>query len=260
MKGCSLQLPPSSASTKNGTGIEVGQNLSKTCRSSGASKLDQDVETDRVRGAGAGRPSVKKTPEVSERIEELMAHDAAGDKLRYQQTPAAKSEELCLVKLRYKKPGGDVSRLLTFAVPRSRVQTDIARTSDDFRFRRPWPGSACCSRARRTEGSGAMRRSSLWQRPPEVRTRRATVRSSWTWWRGPRPFRGNKRAGKPRRPHCPLLRRDVPRPNLPVTRRLARSAFSIGRTRVSRRGRGRLLESYDESQTFEMAAREWFSI
>ena len=54
------------------------------------------------------------------------------DALRYQRdarTEAAGNEELLFVKLRYKEPGGDVSRLVT--IPVEEVSAD---TSDDFRF------------------------------------------------------------------------------------------------------------------------------
>jgi len=54
------------------------------------------------------------------------------DALRYQRdarTEAADNEELLFVKLRYKEPGGDVSRLVT--TPVEEVSAD---TSDDFRF------------------------------------------------------------------------------------------------------------------------------
>ncbi|HEU4562916.1 MAG TPA: VWA domain-containing protein [Longimicrobium sp.] len=58
------------------------------------------------------------------------------DPLRYQQvrpTPqAGGSGELLTVKLRYKAPGGDVSRLLSRALPDRR--TTLAATSADFRF------------------------------------------------------------------------------------------------------------------------------
>ena len=43
--------------------------------------VERDVEIDRVRRAGGGRPPTKKTPEVIAHIEALMDHETAGDPL-----------------------------------------------------------------------------------------------------------------------------------------------------------------------------------
>jgi len=54
------------------------------------------------------------------------------DVLRYQRDPrtqAADNEELLFVKLRYKEPDGDVSKLVT-----RKVEDVTTETSDDFRF------------------------------------------------------------------------------------------------------------------------------
>jgi Ca-activated chloride channel family protein len=57
--------------------------------------------------------------------------------LKYQQqdlTDAANTSELMTVKLRYKQPNGDTSRLLEQPLPRPEQPVDLAATSDDFRF------------------------------------------------------------------------------------------------------------------------------
>ncbi|MDH5424899.1 MAG: VWA domain-containing protein [Gammaproteobacteria bacterium] len=59
------------------------------------------------------------------------------DPLRYQQESAdnvTNSNELAFVKIRYKEPQHDVSKLITQAVPVSAIRRTIEQTSDDFRF------------------------------------------------------------------------------------------------------------------------------
>jgi len=98
---------------------------------------DRDFNDDRVDAGeiGAGHtvtalyeivPAGRKVP------------DAGGvDALKYQQTPpppaeAARAGELMTVKLRYKEPDGEESRLLSVGVADSRASLDNA--SDDFKF------------------------------------------------------------------------------------------------------------------------------
>lgn len=66
------------------------------------------------------------------------------DELRYQKsiatdksaesTSAAESTELAFLKIRYKAPQEEQSRLLEFPLSKERVQNDFAKTTDDFRF------------------------------------------------------------------------------------------------------------------------------
>ena len=68
---------------------------------------------------------------------ELTLADQPGliDSLRYQVATLVRStgSELAYVKLRYKAPDGDSSRLLSFAVQRRQLRS-LAQSSDDFRF------------------------------------------------------------------------------------------------------------------------------
>ena len=57
--------------------------------------------------------------------------------LRYQKSDAAKSElsgELALLRIRYKEPGGQQSRLMQFPILASQIKPSLAAASDDFRF------------------------------------------------------------------------------------------------------------------------------
>ncbi len=61
------------------------------------------------------------------------------DPLRYQQDAiatgaVASSDELAFLKVRYKQPGADSSRLLTWPIRRSEIQQDINMASVNFRF------------------------------------------------------------------------------------------------------------------------------
>jgi Ca-activated chloride channel family protein len=58
------------------------------------------------------------------------------DPLRYGAAPAAGpgTGEIAFLRIRYKEPSADASRLLEWPILRSEVQADLARTSDDFRF------------------------------------------------------------------------------------------------------------------------------
>ena len=67
------------------------------------------------------------------------------DPLKYQKPrrrrAAAAAGELLTVKLRYKEPDGERSRLLSVAVQDRASDAAVRRTSAS---RPPWPGSACC--------------------------------------------------------------------------------------------------------------------
>jgi Ca-activated chloride channel family protein len=58
------------------------------------------------------------------------------DPLRYGAAPAAGTDtgEIAFLRIRYKEPSAEASRLLEWPIVRSEVQADLARTSDDFRF------------------------------------------------------------------------------------------------------------------------------
>ncbi len=61
------------------------------------------------------------------------------DPLRYQQEPVttgtvASSDELAFLKVRYKQPGANSSRLLTWPIRRTEIQQDINMASVNFRF------------------------------------------------------------------------------------------------------------------------------
>ncbi len=60
------------------------------------------------------------------------------DPLRYgttsRETADAASGELAFLKLRYKRPDGDTSRLITQPVEKDEIIGDLARTSDNYRF------------------------------------------------------------------------------------------------------------------------------
>ncbi|MCB0346315.1 MAG: Flp pilus assembly protein CpaB [Bdellovibrionales bacterium] len=50
------------------------------------------------------------------------------------EVPEAVADELAYIKVRYKEPEANRSNLLTYKAKRSDVRTDVAKTSDDFRF------------------------------------------------------------------------------------------------------------------------------
>ncbi len=58
------------------------------------------------------------------------------DPLRYQTAQSAQtsSDEIAFLRLRYKQPGGDTSKLLEWAIARNEILDDITRASADFRF------------------------------------------------------------------------------------------------------------------------------
>ena len=60
------------------------------------------------------------------------------DPLRYGDTPqeatTGSSSELAFLKLRYKQPDGDTSRLISQAIGRESIIGDLSRTSDNYRF------------------------------------------------------------------------------------------------------------------------------
>ena len=71
---------------------------------------------------------------------ELVLKDAKGgftDKLRYSQTQdadGAGNGELAYVKLRYKKPDGETSRLIERAIKTDQIQKDFSKTGSEFQF------------------------------------------------------------------------------------------------------------------------------
>ncbi|MCL2625589.1 MAG: VWA domain-containing protein [Cystobacterineae bacterium] len=57
--------------------------------------------------------------------------------LRYQQAPAAKSElseELAILRIRYKAPGEEPSKLMEFPLKASQIKPSLQEASEDFRF------------------------------------------------------------------------------------------------------------------------------
>ncbi|MCB0354207.1 MAG: VWA domain-containing protein, partial [Bdellovibrionales bacterium] len=69
------------------------------------------------------------------------AAEHVGGELRYQHQEAKEEKlakglnsELAFLKVRFKEPQGDVSKLLTFPIAQERVQADLSRVSEDFHF------------------------------------------------------------------------------------------------------------------------------
>jgi Ca-activated chloride channel family protein len=91
----------------------------------------EDFNNDRVDAGdiGAGH-SVTALYEIT-----LKGDQGSIDPLRYgkEAAHAPRADELAWLKLRYKAPEGDGSKLLEFPLQRSLIR-EIARTSDDFRF------------------------------------------------------------------------------------------------------------------------------
>ena len=112
------------------------------------------------------------------------------DPLKYQRPARRRGRrhagELLTVKLRYKEPDGERSRLLSAAVRGSRAGLTLGRTCAS---RRPWPGSACCCATPSTRARRAGRRSSSWARPEAGKTAKATGASSSSWCGPPRACR-----------------------------------------------------------------------
>jgi len=71
---------------------------------------------------------------------EITLHGSKGmrmDPLRYQaeqKIPAGKNSEIAFLRLRYKDPQADTSKLLEWTVNRQEIVSDLNKTSDNFRF------------------------------------------------------------------------------------------------------------------------------